>query len=377
MNPSRILFIAHDTLLATCYGEALAKAGFHVSVARDGESGLARLKEIEPAAVVLDLLLPKMSSTEVITQIRGNKPTRHLPIIALPTELEQLAQAAHVAGVTKHLERFANPIATLINAIEGTLNTQGNAPKSLPQHISAESLQRCGAEIVTRVGSLRRSLQNCTQKINPDLVFRELLLEVHHFSEVTGLLGWKPVFQMALALEALVFDLERMPEQATASTLRTVSQGVDFLATLVAEERWTRLKAPDECQVLVVEDDVNARHLITAAMQMVSLAATSSATPEASLKIVDQTPFDLIFLDVGLPEMTGFDLCTKIRAIPIHKETPVVFLTGMATFQNRVQSSLCGGNDFIGKPFNLPELGVKALLWVFKGQLTAARPCPA
>jgi CheY-like chemotaxis protein len=52
-----------------------------------------------------------------------------------------------------------------------------------------------------------------------------------------------------------------------------------------------------------------------------------------------------------------------------HKHTPIVFLTGMATFQNKAQASLSGGNDFTGKPFNLPELGLKALIWILKGQL--------
>jgi DNA-binding response OmpR family regulator len=41
----------------------------------------------------------------------------------------------------------------------------------------------------------------------------------------------------------------------------------------------------------------------------------------------------------------------------------------MDSFQNRVQSTLNGGNDFIAKPFHLAELGVKALFWVFKGQI--------
>jgi DNA-binding response OmpR family regulator len=67
--------------------------------------------------------------------------------------------------------------------------------------------------------------------------------------------------------------------------------------------------------------------------------------------------------------MSGFELCSKIRTMSMHQKTPIVFITGMATFQNRAQSSLSGGNDFIGKPFNIPELGLKALMWVFKGQL--------
>jgi DNA-binding response OmpR family regulator len=59
-----------------------------------------------------------------------------------------------------------------------------------------------------------------------------------------------------------------------------------------------------------------------------------------------------------------------VRALPMHEKTPIVFITGTATFQNRVQSSLSGGNDFVGKPFNLSELGLKALIWIFKGQLS-------
>jgi len=51
---------------------------------------------------------------------------------------------------------------------------------------------------------------------------------------------------------------------------------------------------------------------------------------------------------------------------------PIVFLTGMTNFQNRAQSSLSGGNDFIGKPFHPLELGLKALLWINKGHLGKA-----
>jgi DNA-binding response OmpR family regulator len=67
--------------------------------------------------------------------------------------------------------------------------------------------------------------------------------------------------------------------------------------------------------------------------------------------------------------MDGFELCKNIRQIPALARTPIVFLTGLTTIENRVQSSLSGGNDFIGKPFNLHELSVKALTLVLKASL--------
>ena len=53
-------------------------------------------------------------------------------------------------------------------------------------------------------------------------------------------------------------------------------------------------------------------------------------------------------------------------------EKRIVFLTGLATLENRVQSSLSGGNDFIAKPFNLHELSVKAITLLLKAQLHLA-----
>jgi DNA-binding response OmpR family regulator len=104
-------------------------------------------------------------------------------------------------------------------------------------------------------------------------------------------------------------------------------------------------------------------------MDIVGLKAKGSGTPNLGLSMLGAESCDLIFLDINLPEMNGFELCNKVRALPLHERTPIVFLTGMNSFQNRVQSNLSGGNDFIGKPFNVAELGVKALIWVMKGRL--------
>ena len=97
-----------------------------------------------------------------------------------------------------------------------------------------------------------------------------------------------------------------------------------------------------------------------------------AATPGAALQELEQETFDLVFLDVGMPEMNGFEVCTRVRAHAAHKKVPIVFITGMTTFQNRVQSSLSGGNDFVGKPFSVPELALKGLIWVIQGTIGIA-----
>ena len=86
-----------------------------------------------------------------------------------------------------------------------------------------------------------------------------------------------------------------------------------------------------------------------------------------------QNRFDLIFLDVDMPGMSGFELCTKLRQLPAHKKTPVIFVTGLTDFESRTNSTMSGGNDFIAKPFLFMELAVKALVYVLRGRLPAAK----
>jgi two-component system sensor histidine kinase/response regulator len=72
---------------------------------------------------------------------------------------------------------------------------------------------------------------------------------------------------------------------------------------------------------------------------------------------------------VDMPGITGYELCAKLRAMPQHKKTPVVFVTSLNDFDNRTSSTMAGGNDFIAKPFLFIELSVKALIHVLRGRM--------
>ena len=369
MKPPRILLIAHDPLLATGYGEALAGAGFHVQASLEGRSALSSVDAFQPDAVLVDLVLPDLRGDEVIAQLRASPATRLLPILALPTALEPIARAAVASGVSQLLERSEHSIASVVRAMEQCLSPGLPAVTPADQEPSDAVRERCHAEMPEKISALRKSLQKTHQSSGLGPVLPELVQGLHELCERANILGRKPLFHMAGALESLSFDLQRMPAQATPSILRTLTQGIDFLAHLVESDHWNKAVAPPRSRVLIVDDDPNTRQIITAAMGIVGLSADSTGTPSETLSVAGASGFDLLFLDVGLPEMSGIELCARIRQMEAYKTTPIVFLTGMDSFQNRVQSTLNGGNDFIGKPFHLAELGVKALLWVFKGQI--------
>src|SRR5207247_5120956 len=108
---------------------------------------------------------------------------------------------------------------------------------------------------------------------------------------------------------------------------------------------------------------------ITYALEKAGLKSTSLEEPHVALKSATDTTYDLIFLDVQMPGMDGFELCTKIRSLPANKTTPVIFVTSLTDFKSRARSSLSGGTDLIAKPFMFIELSVKALTHVLRGRL--------
>ena len=68
-----------------------------------------------------------------------------------------------------------------------------------------------------------------------------------------------------------------------------------------------------------------------------------------------------------MPEVTGLDLCSRLRAMPAHHKTPIMFLSVHTGLEYRRESVLRGGSDYVAKPFLHPELAVKALCFVIRG----------
>lgn len=219
------------------------------------------------------------------------------------------------------------------------------------------------------LNTMRRTLHYFLRHQDELKVLQEMGQSAHSLTESSqsGLL--RPIQELAFALEALIRDLYEQPKNIGPSALRTIGQSIDFLATLLDETNLSKIRPVSTAKIFAVDDDTGILDTITSTMAMVQLKVISAAQSLPALTMLTEQNCDLILLDVGLPQMNGMDLCSRVRTLPQHQKTPIVFLTGEATAQNRVQSTLNGGNDMIGKPFSILELAVKSLTWIFKGQL--------
>jgi DNA-binding response OmpR family regulator/HPt (histidine-containing phosphotransfer) domain-containing protein len=225
---------------------------------------------------------------------------------------------------------------------------------------------------------LRKALQEFTKAQNEttrSAPLLDLYRKVHALTGSAGIAGLHNISQMAAALEVLLKELYEKPKNVNASTLRTVAHSVDFIgelfntaaATGSPEDRDTL--SSREVNILVVDDEILSRRAITYALEKANLKSCSFEQPADALNAAIENEFDLILLDVQMPGMDGFELCTKIRSLPTNKSTPVIFVTSLTDFKSRARSSLSGGTDLIAKPFMFIELSVKALTYVLRGRL--------
>jgi len=370
MSPQRILIIQDDQLLAKFYREQFETGGFVVESVRTGDEAVEVVQSHHPDAVLIDSLTPGLEATDVVREIRARPASREIPIVALPSSRAPVARALQLAGAHV-LQRAANLPAEVTYAVQAALGHERTAAsdRAMPLQPPTRWTSLSSAEAPNSLNLMRHSVQASIRAPATRPPLRALLQEVHGFTERLALFGQRPLFHFSAALEALVYDLNRLPEQASPSVLRTIGQAIDFCSVLLDAARHHALRDPSGAHTLVVDDEDGAARIIMASLGLVNLRSLACDTPTGALSAAKAQKFDLIFLDVGLPNMNGFELCTRMRGIHGYEKTPIVFVTGMGTFQNRVQSSLSGGNDFIGKPFNIPELGLKALMWLLKAQL--------
>jgi DNA-binding response OmpR family regulator len=130
----KVLIIEDDQLVANIYRNKLAVDGFQVEVANNGETGLALVKSYRPDAVILDLILPKLSGVELMKLIRSEADFQTLPLIVFSnTYLSTLVQEAWKAGATKCLSKANRTPKQVIEVVRSVLNLGGDPVASKPQ----------------------------------------------------------------------------------------------------------------------------------------------------------------------------------------------------------------------------------------------------
>jgi DNA-binding response OmpR family regulator/HPt (histidine-containing phosphotransfer) domain-containing protein len=415
----KILIVEDDQIVANIYRNKFSVEGFQVEIALDGESGMEMVRSFQPDAVILDLMLPRLTGVDLMKKIRAEPNCEQLPVVVFSnTYLTNMVQEAWKAGATKCLSKanctpkqVMNVVRTALSLNGSTQTTNGTGTKAQPATgtvrgpspaastvaavaeapAAAPASGAEGAQDSEFQGDLRRSfvdslpgllstlrgllqgLFKAADETNRLKQINEMYRRVHSITGSAGIVGMTQIGQMTDALEALLKELYDKPRNLNASTMRTIASSIDFLGVLFKEAIVPGNENSLAANVLVVDDEAISRRAITYALDKAKLKSVAMEDPAAAYDLLTKNQYDLVFLDVDMPGMNGFELCTKLRALPSYKNTPVVFVTSLTDFESRANSTMSGGNDFIAKPFLFMELAVKALIYVLRVRFTPAK----
>jgi two-component system, OmpR family, alkaline phosphatase synthesis response regulator PhoP len=107
-------------------------------------------------------------------------------------------------------------------------------------------------------------------------------------------------------------------------------------------------------RILLVEDEENIRNVVKLNLEMEDFEVIDTDNGKEAVRLFQEQHFDLLLLDVMLPEMNGFEICEQVRLS--NTTIPIIFLTAKDTPQDRISGLKKGADDYLTKPFNLEEL---------------------
>ncbi len=402
-----ILIVEDDPIIADLYQRKFIADHFIVELAGDGATAIESLKSRRPDIILLDLLLPQVNGIEVLKFVRATPGLQTLPVVVFTNSyLGDMVQSAWKAGANKCLTKAICTPRQVVGVVCATLaETAPTAPTGAvasppeivvlqsPPVVSpvpvADPAQEAAFDTEMRrqfVTSSPQMLVDVRQRLQAVVkseadaaylrwleeraqLLQEMYRTLHSLTGKAGVAGLRQVAQFSSALEAFLRELHQAPQNANSSSLRTFAHAVDLLARLMEVEGRTEQDSSSVPLALIVDDEVFSRRSIISGLEKAGIAYVSLENPLEALEMLQRQRFDLVILDIDMPEMDGFTLCQKLRQVPDYVRTPVVFVTGMNDFQARARSSLAGGNDIIAKPFLPIELAIKSLTHMYKARL--------
>lgn len=120
------------------------------------------------------------------------------------------------------------------------------------------------------------------------------------------------------------------------------------------------LHATWSATVLVADDEPEARKLLRRILELAGYTVCEATTGKEALALTESEQPDLLILDISMPDMDGVAVCRMIKADRATRLTPVIHITGVTTREQKLTALAAGSDEFVGKPFDIEELLIRA-----------------
>jgi CheY-like chemotaxis protein len=389
---SILLIVEDDPHYARVLVDLARDKGFKVLVAARGAEALELAKQYQPRAVSLDVFLPDMLGWTVLSQLKHNPLTRHIPvqIITLDEDRQHaLARGAFsfvnkptttegVSAALAQIKEYARPRRKRLLIVED------NEAERLSIR---ELLHHDDIEIVTTdtgagaLSTLREAPCDCVvlDLRLPDMSGFEVLDQIRHDEALSNI----PVVvftgrELSAEEDAELHTMARsIVVKGVESPERLLDETALFLHRVITElpvekqRMLEKLNSSDEDLIgktaLLVDDDARNIFALSSVLERRGMKVLTATTGREAVTLVESNPeIAIVLMDIMMPQMDGYQTIGVIRENPAFARLPIIALTAKAMKGDREKCLEAGASDYLAKPVNTDQLLLAIRMWLHR-----------
>jgi CheY-like chemotaxis protein/HAMP domain-containing protein/signal transduction histidine kinase len=387
-----LLIVEDDPHYARILLDLARDKGFKVLLAMRGDDALDLAKQYQPTAVSLDVFLPDMLGWNVLSQLKQNPLTRHIPvqIVTLDEDRQHGLARGAFSFVTKPTTRegisealtkikdFSQPRRRRLLVVEDNTAEQLSIRELLGHH---------DIEIVN-AGTGQEALDILRQGACDCVVLDLRLPDMSGFEVLERMRGEEALADVPVVVftgrelsaneDAQLHTMARsIVVKGVESPERLLDETALFLhrvfSDLPAEKQrmLERLNSSDEDligrTVLLVDDDARNIFALSSVLERRGMQVLTATTGREAIELIEQTPgLAIVLMDIMMPEMDGYQTIENIRGNPAYRRLPIIALTAKAMKGDREKCLEAGASDYLAKPVNTEQLLSALRMWLHR-----------
>jgi HAMP domain-containing protein/CheY-like chemotaxis protein/signal transduction histidine kinase len=387
-----LLIIEDDEAYAEILRDLAREHGFKVVVTTRGADALVLAQRYRPAAISLDIFLPDMLGWTVLSQLKQNALTRHIPVQI--TTLDENRQQGLARGAFSYLVKPTNKNDIETSLIKLKSYSEPRRRRLLiiedndAERLSiTELLAHDDIEIVAvdrgadALQLLRRERFDCMvlDLRLPDMSGFDLLDEL---SADAGLRDMPVVVFTGKELSAEDdAKLHKMARSIVVKGVESPERLLDdtslFLHRIVTDlpsakqEMLERLNRSDEGLIgktaLLVDDDARNIFALSSMLERRGMRVLAATTGKEAIQLVESSPeVHIVLMDIMMPEMDGYQTIAAIRSNSAFQRLPIIALTAKAMRGDRERCLEAGASEYLAKPVNTEQLLSTLRTWLHR-----------
>jgi CheY-like chemotaxis protein len=387
-----LLIVEDDPHYAHVLRDLSRDTGFKAIVAMRSAEALTLARQYHPTAVSLDVFLPDMLGWTVLSHLKQNPATRHIPVqmVTLDEDRQHGLMRGAFTFITKptttevleaalaRIRKYAAPRRKRLLVVEDNAAEQ----LSITELLGHDDIDIAVADTgEAALATLREQPCDCVvlDLRLPDMSGFEVLERICD----DAALGDLPVVvftgkELSPEEDARLHTLARsVVVKGVESPERLLDETALFLHRVVADlplekqQMLDRLHSSDDAlmgrKVLVVDDDVRNIFALSSALERRGMTVLTAGTGREAIAMLDSTPdLAIVLMDIMMPEMDGYETMQVIRQNPAFQRLPIIALTAKAMQGDREKCLGVGASDYLAKPVNTEQLLSALRMWLHR-----------